>query len=453
MTTDGEPTPVAPAAGGPDSTGGPELTDSERAELERLRARSSGRAARGWRWVATCALLLIASLLGVVSVVAVYLRSEVLDTNAYVQTVAPLARDPAVQDAVAARLTTEIVTRSNLNNLVEEAATKLVAAGAPSQVSDLVGPVTSGMSNFLQDQIRNLLGTEQFAEVWTNINRAAHQGVVNVLTGKQGGVISSQGDTVTIDLGQLLTAAKQQLAAKGLTFVNRIPDVSIPYTLVQSDKLPQIRTYTKLLNTLATWLPFVVLALLVGAFFTAPNRRRAIVIGSIMLGCVILLMLGGLNAFRDYYLNHLPPTVNSPQAVQVVYDTVLRFLVASLKTLLLVMVIFLVAALLAGPSRLATAIRRLANRGLDPLSGLLARAGGWVGSIGRALRPLRSTIQLAVVLLALVGFILADRPSTSGVVWLAVVVGVVLLAVELFVRAAASPTVAHPPPPATPLPA
>jgi hypothetical protein len=418
---------------------GEELTPDERAELERLRTEATkqrgGRWARGGRWVASCALLLVAALLGTLAVVAVYLRSEVLDTDTYVQTVAPLSRDPAVQDAIAARLATEIVARSDVTNLANEAAERLEAQGAPARLSDLVGPLVNGLTSFLRDRIRDFLATERFQTAWDNLNRTAHDALVAVLTGEESDLITSQGTTVTVDLGELLSMAKERLVAEGLTIVERVPDVSIQYTLLQSDKLPDIRTYTQLLNTAGTWLPWVALVFLIAGIVVAPNRRRGIVVGAAMLGITVALLLGAMSFARDYYLDRLPPEVGSPDAVAAVYDAVVRFLISALQTLLVVTAILVVGALLAGPSRPAVAFRRLLNKGLNAGSAALTRAGGWVTTTGRALAAAYHPIQIGLVLLALVGFIVAERPSIGAALWVTFGVLVVLALLEILVRA------------------
>lgn len=417
-----------------------ELTADERAELQRLRAQAASRGgwARGGRWFAACLLLLVAALLGGLAVVAVYLKSEVLDTETYVQTVAPLAEEPVVREAVANRLTDEIVTRTDVNGLATQVAERLVAEGAPPRLTDLVGPLTSGLRSFLYNEVYQLLGTEQFQQIWEQANRLAHDGVVTVLTGEEGRFISSSGTTVTVDLGELLTAAKQRLVAQGLAFVSRVPDVSIPYQLVDSKELPTLRTYTKILNTLGTWLPFVALVLLIAGVLVAPNRRRGIVVGLVMLGAVTALILGGLALARTYYLDNLPEAIRSPDAAAAVIDAVLRYLIAALQTLLVAVLVGLAVALLLGPSRPATAIRRLLNRGLDATARALARAGSWVAAVGRALAAARPVIQIGLILLAIVALILANRPSIAAVLWTTLGVIVLLAIVELFVRAFAT---------------
>jgi len=421
-----------------------DMSPDERAELERLlreAVAAGGTAAGGnrWpgrgRWLGACALLLVAAVLGSLAVVAVYLRSEVLDTNTYVQTVARLGEDPAVRSAVAARLTDEIITRSDVAGLANQLAQRLEAQGAPARLSDLVGPLVSGVSSFLNGKIDSLMTTERFEVAWQNINRVAHQALVTTLTGGQNQLLTSKGDTVTIDLGELLSLVKQQLVSEGLTIFGRIPDVSIQYTLVQSDQLPKIRTYTKLLNTAGTWLPWVALALLLAGILVAPNRRRGIILGCVLLGVFAALTLAAVTIGRTYYLDNLPSSIRSPDAAAAVINTMLRFLIAALQTLLVVMAVFIVGAFLAGPSRVAVGFRRLVNLGVDAGAEALRKAGRWVTATGRVLAAAYRPIQIGLVLLAVAGFILADRPGVSAVLWAAAAVLLLLVVLEVFVRA------------------
>jgi hypothetical protein len=412
-----------------------DLGPDERAELERLRLQTRGtRASRGLRWTGATALLVLAALLGGFAVVAVYLRAQVLDTPTFVETVAPLGSDPVVRDAIAHRVTDEIITRTDIKGLATDVANRLEKAGAPSRLSDLVPPLIDGVSSFLYSRIDALMARPEFQTIFENTVRAAHQGLVTVLTGSKGKVLSSQGNTVTIDLGAVVTLVKQQLVAQGMSIFGKIPDFSLNYTLIQSDKLPTIRTYTRLLNAAGTWLPWVALVVLIGGILLAPNRRRGIVLGFTLLGVVAALLLIGITAGRSYYVDNLPPEIQSPDAAAAVINAMIRFLIGSLQTLLVVCVIFVIGALLAGPSRVSVGIRHLVNRGLDALAGLLTRTGGWFPAAGRAVLGAHHVIQVVVVALAVVVFVLADRPGISGAIWTTVAVLGVLAILELFVR-------------------
>ena len=61
-----------------------------------------------WRTVLAWILLVSAVVLTPITLTAVWVRNELLDTNRYVETMAPLARDPRIQTAIATRVTNEI---------------------------------------------------------------------------------------------------------------------------------------------------------------------------------------------------------------------------------------------------------------------------------------------------------------------------------------------------------
>ena len=133
------------------------LSAEERAELERLRAEvadlrsasrrraSSGRTttccgssrhlgSAGVRWSPPC-LIVIGCILAPLSVVAVWAKNQVTDTDRYVTTVAPLARDPAIQTAVADKITAEIFARLDVKAITNQAVDALANRGLPPLVA------------------------------------------------------------------------------------------------------------------------------------------------------------------------------------------------------------------------------------------------------------------------------------------------------------------------------
>jgi hypothetical protein len=100
----------------PDVSGA--MTADERDELERLRAEVVAlravppppRVRRRVRWasVGSAILLVLGLLLVPVSVLAVWTNNQVSNTERFVATVSPVAADPAVQAALANRITAEV---------------------------------------------------------------------------------------------------------------------------------------------------------------------------------------------------------------------------------------------------------------------------------------------------------------------------------------------------------
>jgi hypothetical protein len=426
------------------------LSTSERAELESLRRQAQGRGTRGWRWVGAVALVVIASLLFMTSVVAVFVRTQLLDTDRYVETVAPLARDPAVQDAITNRLTDEFMTKLDIAGLTKQLADALKARGVPEIVDQLVSPIVGGVRSFVSGEIHKVVTSDRFAQIWDSANRVAHDELEAVLTTGKGELLTAQGTQVSLNVGALLTVVKQRLVDAGFGLAAKVPDTSITIPLFESQQLPRIRTAVSVLNTLAWLLPLISLLLLVAAVFVAPNRRRGLLVGSIAFAVGLLLLLAALNVVRTYYLNNLPDTIQSPDAVRVVFDTETRFLIKAIQTLTVLFAIIALACLVFGTSRLAVWLRRMVDRGLDAGGRAIARTGVPLGPVPAFLRHQRRVIMAVVLVLAVVILIIWQTPGIAGLLWLTFGVLVVLAIVELIARAEGPPPAAVAPPQPTP---
>src|SRR5262245_31157560 len=139
----------------PSQTGS--LAPDEREELERLRTEVAALRERQveparpprrfWRWTLATVLIVLGSALSPLAVTAVWLKSEVSDTDRYVATVAPLAHDPALQSAVTDRITTEIFNRIDVTGLANQAADALSRQGVPPQVSTALHGLAQPIAN------------------------------------------------------------------------------------------------------------------------------------------------------------------------------------------------------------------------------------------------------------------------------------------------------------------
>ncbi|MEV6409842.1 hypothetical protein AB0M58_44295, partial [Streptomyces bobili] len=139
-------------------TGDEPLSNRERGELDELRRRvgalesgAGSRAARHhpFRSAGSVLLILLAALLSVLSVIAVWANSIVRDTDRYVATVGPLASDPDVQKAVTNRVTDAVLGQIDVDALVGQLQDAVSEKGVPPKAAQLVGnldaPITSGL--------------------------------------------------------------------------------------------------------------------------------------------------------------------------------------------------------------------------------------------------------------------------------------------------------------------
>src|SRR6266508_2825395 len=204
------------------------LTDDERKELERLRAEAAilrsrvppdgaagdarltagGRPARQrWRTMIAVLLIVVACVLAPLSVVAVWTKNFVSDTDRYVQTVAPLASDPDIQNSITNRITTEIFKYVDVQALTVEAADALDRQGAPRAADGLralAGPIANGVQSFTRTQVANIVASDTFAQAWVQANQVAHEQLVSAMTGEGGGALTVKDDTVSVNLAPFI---------------------------------------------------------------------------------------------------------------------------------------------------------------------------------------------------------------------------------------------------------
>jgi hypothetical protein len=277
-------------------------------------------------------VLVLACLLALISVVAVFARNQLLDTDTYVATVAPLASNPAIQTQVATRVSDELDSRLGIQQRVKDA--------LPAKAGFLAGPIAGEVRKAAYSITLRLVQSQRFEQLWITANRVSHQQLVALLTGSSHGALSSSHGEVSLDLGQVEAAVKQQLVAKGLTIFDKVPTLTGAHlVLFRSDSLTRIQRLTKLFTTL-------VVVILVRAA------------AGLALSMVVLLVV--VNAATSQYLSGVdPPGTRAAQAA--VIDAVSAPLTDGART---VLVVAAVVALLAVAAGLSVVQRLLAGRRL-----------------------------------------------------------------------------------------
>ncbi|MGW7132189.1 hypothetical protein ACWGIA_28165, partial [Streptomyces bobili] len=219
-------------------TGDEPLSNRERSELDDLRHRVGAleggarpRAARHhpFRSAGSVLLILLAALLSVLSVIAVWANSIVRDTDRYVATVGPLASDPDVRKAVTDRVTNVVLGQIDVDALVGQLQDAVSEKGVPPKAAQLVGnldaPITSGLEQLVAGTVERVVSSSAFETVWVESNRKVHSAVDKALTGEADGPVSLKNDEVAIDVAPIVAQVKERLVDAGLGVAARIPDV------------------------------------------------------------------------------------------------------------------------------------------------------------------------------------------------------------------------------------
>ncbi len=358
---------------------------------------------------------MLASLLVPVSILGLWTRNQLLDTDRYVQTVSPLATDPAVQASVTDRVTEALYGSVDVEAKVGEA--------LPDRGQFLAAPISLGVENLIRQIVDRIVHSEQFAKLWVEANRVAHSKLVDVLENS-----SDRKGAVTVDLSGVAQTASSKLSELGINiFPTSTSGRSTELEVFQSDQLAQVQSAVRLFDSVATVLPWFTIALLVAAVFVFANHRRGVAaaFGGLLAGA--LLTIAAFAIARWFYLGALP-TGSSTATATTVFDTLTRFVRGSTRVVAAVGFVGLLATLLAGPSRPAVALRRGVSGALGRAGDEAAGHGVALGAFGTFVAEYVVAIRVAIVAVVVLVLVIQDKPSAGTVLWAA---GLTLLALAV----------------------
>ena len=383
-----------------------------------------------WRTPIAWILLVAAVVLTPITLSAVWVRNELLDTNRYVETMAPLARDPRIQTAIATRVTNEIFADQRVQDALKS---KL-----PDSIDFLAAPASQALRQTTYNVTLRLTESKQFASLWDKANRAAHASVDRALTGSGNITLKTKNGQIVLDLTPVYAEVSKRLEKTSLGITNRLPFSALNKTFVIADvsTLQGAQTLTRWFDRIADVLPWLVLAMFVGAVLLFHDRRKGVLRVGIGLLIATLLFAVALALGRAGYVNALAqPTAVSKAAQQAVFDITFRFLRAGNRTIMAVGLVLAVGAALAGSSRAALAVRGAFSRA----SGRAADAGGEHGLLGGPVSAFvarnLTLLEVSVVVVAFGVFAFVATPSPMTVLWITLATLVAVLALLVVARA------------------
>jgi hypothetical protein len=406
-----------------------------KSEVAELKAQQSiAPTHRGWwRPVVAGLLVFVAALLAPLSVLATWANGQINETDRYLETVGPLANDPDVQDAIAARVEQVIYSYLDIDEATEALVDAISAQGLPPLVAATLqaaaGPLASGIENFVSDQIHEFVESDAFEDAWIEANRQAHSQLVAALTG-EGDAVTIEDGQVTIGLATIIEAVKTQLTEAGFAIADRIPEVNATFTILQSDDLGTVQNLLGIIDGLSTWLPVIGLGLLAIAVIIARDRRRVLFAAGIAIAASMLLLGAALNAARPFYLDALPASSNAA-AAGVLFDQVVSFIRFALRGVLVLGLAIAIGAWLSAPRGSGAAARSGLTRGIDAVRRGGGRAGLDTGGLGVFLRQYRAAVRTVVLAGAALWYLSIDHPTGNTALWFVVGVVVILLITEL----------------------
>ena len=424
--------------------GGDNEVEQLRAERDHLQGeveRMQGVKRHRLRGVAAVLAVILAVTSFSLALPGAWARRTITNPESYLGVVAPLASDPAVQEALAREITTAVFEALDVQGKL----TAVLTEQAPA-LSFLAGPITTSVEGFVQDQVQKIVASEQFQTFWNDANRLIQAQVIAILRGDST-VLEIQGDRVVLNYLPLINQALQsisgtvsELIGKPLTLPEITPDM-LPADVIQrldtalgvtlptdfgtlevfnSDQLPKLQ-YA--INTAREGL-FALIALfflsLAVAIGVSPRRRRTILqLGVAIAVLTVIERRIGISSV-DSVVNIAKP--ENQAAVRAIAEALVGWFLDYTRTFLLLALLTVVVALLTGPYPWIVAFRR----GVADLARNAVRTDGSVeaGPASTWVAAHRLPVMTAIGVLAVAILWLFDL--TLGWAFLVVLVGALL---------------------------
>jgi len=296
---------------------------------------------------ASIALVVLGSIVLFLSGFAVWASRQFLLTEDWVETSSELLEEEVIQEQVSAFLVDELFSAVDVKGQLEKA--------LPPVAQPLAGPAAGGIRELAGRASLKALQSPKVQGLWADANRVAHEKLIVVIEGGNE-TVSTEGGDVTLDLKMLIENVADNV---GIDVSGKLPEEIGTIEVVKSDELAAAQDAVDLLKKLAYVLVLVALAIYALAIFLARGRRReavrAIGFGWIVVGIAILVG-------RDFAGNALTEQLASTAAVEPAIDKTwsigTSLLAASAAAVIGYGVVVVLGAVLAGPTAIATAIRR-----------------------------------------------------------------------------------------------
>jgi hypothetical protein len=383
------------------------------------------------RSTAAVVLILIGALLAPVAVLGSWARGLVVDTERYVDTVAPIAQDPLVQSAVSNRITLAIVDALNVEQLTTQATDALANLDVPPVVSGAVqslqAPLQEAITGFIRKNVTKIVTSDAFENTWEQANRVAHEQIVATLRGDPDALAQiSDSGALTLDITPIIEQVKTSLAAAGFTLVSRIPTITVTFPIASSADLVRLQSAYRLIDIVGGILPYLALGLLAAGVLAAQHRSRALVVAGLALAGSMLLLGIALLIGRSLYASSLPPTVQRVDTAVSIYDQFVSLLRVGLRVGLVLGLLLAIIAFVAGGTTAARRLRASSSRAAAWVRDAGDRRGVSTGPVGVWLDEQRTLVRVVVISLAALALVLADRLTPAYVITVFVVALVVL---------------------------
>ncbi len=382
-----------------------------------LTAQSAPLRSGRWRAFLSAICIVLATVLVPVSIAGAWARVQLVNEDAFVQTLAPLVDDPHVQAMIVEETMEAVRAQVDFDQITGDALDGVASLDIPPRAAQalqlLRAPVASGLESLVEGTVTTVVESDAFSGVWATTVRGAHRALTVASTSDGQGVVVLSGEGVGIQLRPIVEQVKQSLTERGVGVAALIPSVNRVVIIGDGQTLTVVRTSYAVAATTGWWLPVVTLALFALGIALA-RRRNVAIIGSgvgLALGATPFALTLGIGGTA---IGTLAGSLGlSHAALDVIYQQIVANMMQTAWVISLLGVVIAIAGWLMGRSRAATGIRSAADAGTATTRLALARRGLDTGGFGAWLYRNTGLVRVIIAVLAVL-WLFTMRPLSVG---------------------------------------
>ena len=295
------------------------------------------------------ALVALGSVLAFLSVFAIWVERQALNTDDWVSTSGRLLENSEIRHALADYLVDQLYENVDVEKELKEI--------LPGETKEFSGPLSGGLRQVAGDGAERVLETSTAQGLWEKANRSTHEQLVEVLEEK-GETVSTEEGEVKLNLGALITNLADQVGI-GASLADKLPADAGQIRILKSDQLKTAQNITVAIKGLALILSILTFLCFGAAIYLARDGRWVTVlfcgIGLIAAGFAAIVarhIAGGVIVDQLVVEDSVKPAANAA------WNIATSLMTSIATTLIVVGVLFAIAGWLASPTGAARSVRR-----------------------------------------------------------------------------------------------
>lgn len=295
------------------------------------------------------ALVALGSLLAFLSVFAIWVERQALNTGDWVNTSGRLIQNKTIRAAVGEYLVDQLYANVDVKKELEDI--------LPGESKKLAGPASGGLRQVAGTGAEKILETSTAQSLWQDANQAAHEQLLAVLENK-GEAVSTEGGEVSLNLGSLVTNLAQQVGI-GVELAEKLPPDAGRVTILRSNQLKTAQNVAVGIKGLALLLSLLTFLAFGLAIYLSRGARWVTVlfcgVGLIAAGFAVIVarqVVGGI------LVDQLVTKASVKPAAEATWSIGTSLMTSIATSVIVVGVLFGIAGWMASPTEAARSMRR-----------------------------------------------------------------------------------------------